>query len=82
MYEEHPTCFKCKSTKWTCYDEQAEWFQDTTVEPSSDEEEFFLFPVGYMRCENCGTGYLHCGPMPDGVEHIGSSLDLLRYRGG
>ena len=46
-------CPYCQSPKWTCWDEQTEWFQDR------ETGEYYEYPVGYLKCDDCGKAYIH-----------------------
>jgi len=46
-------CPHCGSTDWNCYDESNEWFQD------KETQEYFEYPVGFMKCGDCGKSYIH-----------------------
>jgi hypothetical protein len=51
--EEQIKCPDCGSTKWRCWDERTEWFED------KETGELFEYPVGYLACIDCGRGYTH-----------------------
>lgn len=44
-------CPECKSENWACFDEQYRWF--------SDDEGNFQFPVGRLKCKDCGRFWEH-----------------------
>ena len=47
-------CPECDSENWVCYDEQTHYFND----PEDAEDDYFEYPVGYMKCGDCGNLYL------------------------
>lgn len=46
-------CPYCQSENWTCWDERTETHRDKATGQEYD------FPVGYMRCNDCGKAYTH-----------------------
>lgn len=67
-------CPKCESKNWSCWDEQVEHFYDPDDKDS--DFEYFEFPVGYMKCNDCGTTYLSYPDFGENVEYIGSTHEL------
>ena len=59
-------CPHCGSPRWTCWDEQAEDFEDTTT------GEVFEYPVGYLRCNDCSRSYIDTGPHDPNSRHLGT----------
>jgi phage terminase large subunit GpA-like protein len=56
-------CPYCGSTKWDCWDEQTEWFENK-------DGTLFQYPVGYLKCGDCNRSYLDYPDFPDAT-HIG-----------
>lgn len=59
-------CPRCGSTNWHCWDERVETHRDK----ATGQE--YEFPVGYMKCLDCGKTYLD-DPYPD--ENIQDEID-------
>lgn len=75
-------CPKCDSKNWSCWDESVDWFFDAELISSWDDEStepgYFEFPVGYMKCKDCGTTFLSYPEFSKTTEHIGSTHELYK----
>lgn len=59
-------CPHCGSPKWSCWDERVEYHRD------KETGDVYEFPVGYMKCLDCGKTYLD-DPFSD--ENIQDEVD-------
>lgn len=55
-------CPQCGSTRWRCWDEKNEWFED-------ENGELYEAPVGFLACLDCESAYIH--HYETGSKHIG-----------
>lgn len=68
--DNEPTCSKCKSTNWRCWDERYEWFEDKQT------HELEQFPVGYLACNDCGHAWIDYDELDDYI-YIGDDREAF-----
>ena len=62
-------CPQCGSTDWRCWDEGNEIF---ICDDCPDD--YFEWPVGYLKCVSCGHDWADYGINEEGCHHAGRNV--------